>query len=662
MDNTRILIILTGLLFISTAVLANDRASENSSKPIYYQGKKTDYKPGDFKFFGESSEPFIGGESDEYTATADEWTGIYADSVTSEHWQRVIPDDGSISDGAPWCSLQFMEKKDNTVTVTGDENRRCVELLATSEKEGVIPEGMKGTLLNYGDHNEFIPQIKNITLPGEYPEASRTLLTLRTKETRAKTAGDLKIMLNEIYARYGYIFVAGGEMDKYFRKQPWYHPVFTNVDALITDTEHENIKLLKGLLSPESQKKKALYIENTTAFCKALEDNNIEYIMDNTSKDLTGDTDIPTGRDSLKKSWSAFRDMMLNRPENCPRSVDGYKYSSFLYNEPAEIYYNSHFAFDESKGKYVLDSVTTAIHCYKEGENITLNGVVVKRKHAVEDENGEHEEADIELKTVELQCVSGANMDQHQWDRYVQLIIPSDKYPEYERMVGKKATLQGKIVIAQSMYHMTPVLLDLTDIDKPEPAEKVAGSAPLNDAQKREMLTQFQQFQNALREKDVAMVKSYLEFPVRWEMTFLPENKDNPPEEMSEALFDQYSASIIDELSSLSLITVDPQTLAINEHRDNILSVEEQRRKYYPADGDDENLYYYLENNQRHFVRGVCDAISNAEFSDDEMTAYVGSSANEQLPGLSELCDHSQNFWFVLINNKLRLKHSDFAG
>lgn len=659
MDNTRILIILTGLLFISTSVVANDRTAENSSKPIYYQGKKTDYKSGDFKFFGDSSELFVGGVSDEYTA--DEWLGIYADSVTSDHWQRVIPDDGSISDGAPWCSLQFLEKKDDTVTVTDNKHIQCVEFLAASVKEGVIPKGMKGTLLNYGDHNEFIPQVKNITLPGEYPEASRTLLTLRTADTNAKTVDDLKIMLNEIYARYGYIFIAGGEMDKYFRKQPWYHPVFTNVDALITETEHENIKLLKSLLSPESQKKKTLYIANTTAFCKALKANNFEYIMDNTSKDLTGDTDIPTGRDSLKKSWSAFRDMMLNRPENCPRSLDGYKHSSFLYNEPTKIYYNSHFAFDESKGKYVLDSVTTAMPCYKEGENITLNGVIVKRKYAVE-EDSVHEETDLELKTVDLQCVSGADMDQHQWDKYVELIIPSDKYPEYERMAGKEVTLQGKIVIAQSMYQMTPVLLDLTDIDKPEPAEKVDVPVPLNDAQKREMLTQFQQFQNALREKNVAEIKSYLKFPVHWDMTFLPENKDNPPEEMTEALFDQYSASVIDELSSLSLITVDPQTLAINEHRDNVLSAKEQNRKYYPANDDDENLYYYLESDQRHFVNGVCDSISNAEFSGDEMIAYVGSSANKQLPGLSELCDHSENFGFVLINNKLRLKHSDFAG
>ncbi|MDK9354799.1 DUF4459 domain-containing protein [Lelliottia wanjuensis] len=654
-----IFVTLTGLLLSSVTMAGMARDVNNQDKPIYYQGKKTDYKSGDFKFFGDSSEFFVGGASDEYTA--DEWLGIYADSVTSDHWQRVIPDDGSISDGAPWCSLQFMEKKDNTVTVTGDENIRCVELLATSEKEGVIPKGMKGTLLNYGDHNEFIPQVKNITLPGEYPEASRTLLTLRTADTNAKNVDDLKIMLNEIYARYGYTFIAGGEMDEYFRKQPWYHPAFTNVDALITETEHENIKLLKSLLSPESQKKKTLYIANTTAFCKALEANNFEYIMDNTSKDLTGDTDIPIGRDSLKKSWSAFRDMMLNRPENCPRSLDGYKHSSLLYNEPTEIYYNSRFAFDESKGKYILDSAATARYCYKEGENITLNGVVTQRKYAVE-EDRVHEETDLELKTVDLQCVSGADMDQAQWDRYVQLIIPSDKYPEYERMVGKKITLQGKIVIAQSMYQMTPVLLDLTDIDKPEPAEKVDVPVPLNDAQKREMLTQFQQFQSALREKNVAKVKSYLDFPVHWDMTFLPENKDNPPEEMTEALFDQYSASVIDELSPLSQITIEPQTLAIKEHRDNALSAKEQSRKYYPADDDDEGLYYYLENDQRHFVNGVCDAISSAEFSDDEMIAYVGSSANNQLPGLSELCDHSENFEFVLINNKLRLKHADFAG
>ncbi|WP_410958731.1 YARHG domain-containing protein, partial [Salmonella sp. SAL01998] len=92
-------------------------------------------------------------------------------------------------------------------------------------------------------------------------------------QTSATSIADLKIMLNEIYARHGYIFRPGGEMDRYFRQQPWYRPRYANVDYLITETEHRNIKLLKELLSPESQRKKALYIQNTTDFCEALKAN-----------------------------------------------------------------------------------------------------------------------------------------------------------------------------------------------------------------------------------------------------------------------------------------------------------------------------------------------------------------------------------------------------
>ncbi|MDI5754468.1 YARHG domain-containing protein, partial [Salmonella enterica subsp. enterica serovar Montevideo] len=43
-------------------------------------------------------------------------------------------------------------------------------------------------------------------------------------------------------ARHGYIFRPGGEMERYFRQQPWYRPRYANVDYLITKTEHRNMK------------------------------------------------------------------------------------------------------------------------------------------------------------------------------------------------------------------------------------------------------------------------------------------------------------------------------------------------------------------------------------------------------------------------------------
>ena len=56
-----------------------------------------------------------------------------------------------------------------------------------------------------------------------------------------------KIIRNEIFARHGYIFKSGGEMDKYFRSKKWYIPKFNNINHLLSDIEKHNIQLIKQL-------------------------------------------------------------------------------------------------------------------------------------------------------------------------------------------------------------------------------------------------------------------------------------------------------------------------------------------------------------------------------------------------------------------------------
>lgn len=80
---------------------------------------------------------------------------------------------------------------------------------------------------------------------GKFPEASMWLLS--EDEVRALNKEDLRIMRNEIYARYGLIFKRGGEMDKYFRTQKWYQGLHQNVDNFLTDLEKSNIKLIMEL-------------------------------------------------------------------------------------------------------------------------------------------------------------------------------------------------------------------------------------------------------------------------------------------------------------------------------------------------------------------------------------------------------------------------------
>lgn len=87
--------------------------------------------------------------------------------------------------------------------------------------------------------------LPDVYFSGKFPKASMWLLS--EDDVRASSKGDLRIMRNEIYARYGLIFKAGGEMNKYFRAQKWYKGQHQNVDNFLTELERANIRLILGL-------------------------------------------------------------------------------------------------------------------------------------------------------------------------------------------------------------------------------------------------------------------------------------------------------------------------------------------------------------------------------------------------------------------------------
>jgi hypothetical protein len=78
---------------------------------------------------------------------------------------------------------------------------------------------------------------------GRYSYASWRELTL--DELADMTLPDLRIMRNEIYARYGYIFEPGGDLDKYFKKQSWYQGQHKDVSDFLTGLEKQNIELIQ---------------------------------------------------------------------------------------------------------------------------------------------------------------------------------------------------------------------------------------------------------------------------------------------------------------------------------------------------------------------------------------------------------------------------------
>ena len=52
-------------------------------------------------------------------------------------------------------------------------------------------------------------------------------------------------MQNEIFSRYGYAFIKGGKMEKYFKSQEWYKAEKSNVNDFLTKIEMKNIERIK---------------------------------------------------------------------------------------------------------------------------------------------------------------------------------------------------------------------------------------------------------------------------------------------------------------------------------------------------------------------------------------------------------------------------------
>ncbi|MDM8560698.1 YARHG domain-containing protein [Candidatus Parabeggiatoa sp. HSG14] len=79
-------------------------------------------------------------------------------------------------------------------------------------------------------------------VPGKYPESS--IRTLSLSDLRGKSAWDLKVMRNEIFARHGYVFKTP-DIKGYFNKQGWYESKSSGVVSQLTEIERANIKFIK---------------------------------------------------------------------------------------------------------------------------------------------------------------------------------------------------------------------------------------------------------------------------------------------------------------------------------------------------------------------------------------------------------------------------------
>ena len=125
----------------------------------------------------------------------------------------------------------------------------------TYEFEGRKINGLKlnNHLNSYDNKYEigiFQLEDKLIFFNGEYTRTKFDVISDETLNSFPLEA--LKVMRNEIFARYGHVFIKGSEMEEYFSRQRWYYPVNRNVSQLLTEIEKQNIANIRAV---EAKKK-----------------------------------------------------------------------------------------------------------------------------------------------------------------------------------------------------------------------------------------------------------------------------------------------------------------------------------------------------------------------------------------------------------------------
>lgn len=162
----------------------------------------------------------------------------------SEGWHAQIRSGSWNDDGTAWVwnymninnvridKNKFYSDRSNGEFVTYNDGKEIIKGLKLYEPwSGMTEDG------EYEIGTKSYPVSDYFS--GTYPQASLRLLS--EEELLPMSKLELKIMRNEIFARYGYRFKPAGEMDMYFRMQTWYKPTYENIDEFLTDIERKNI-------------------------------------------------------------------------------------------------------------------------------------------------------------------------------------------------------------------------------------------------------------------------------------------------------------------------------------------------------------------------------------------------------------------------------------
>lgn len=194
--------------------------------------------------------------------------GVYSFGMSEGEWELVILENSDnlilqIWDG-PWANNLYTKdqcfqrqcRTFNKVTVQGNKilfGNYSGLFADFTDKEKTIHslllfcDPIQGR--NYGKDSAEVGQFLSSST-SYYNDKERYQLSLYIQPDNyfnRKTKTELKILRNTIYANYGLIFQAGGEMEKYFKNKNWYNPFQKDVSNCLTEIEKINIQTIARL-------------------------------------------------------------------------------------------------------------------------------------------------------------------------------------------------------------------------------------------------------------------------------------------------------------------------------------------------------------------------------------------------------------------------------
>lgn len=118
-------------------------------------------------------------------------------------------------------------------------------------------------------------------------------------------------------------------------------------------------------------------------------------------------------------------------------------------------------------------SLSAMSACLKEGDNITLTGVLKKELVYGPPNWGEDPEHDEKLyywfiyPDKPLECVTDANHVDTDWNKSMQLDLSDNDYNKYEHYLNHRVAINGSLRLATIGNDNTPVLLtDIKDVSE----------------------------------------------------------------------------------------------------------------------------------------------------------------------------------------------------